>query len=62
MSVRVTTARNSEGTPCQVEDYPGGRAFGVRDEHLHVYDDVQRDARSIAVYAPGQWSSAVTED
>jgi hypothetical protein len=39
-------------------DHPGATRIWVGDGHLHVGRDASHDRETLAVYAPGQWSSA----
>ena len=60
--VKVTIGRQSNGISLGVDDHPAGQDFLVRDGHLTVLDSKDSTAKHVAVYAPGQWASAVIED
>ena len=60
--VKVTIGRQADGTSLGVDDHPAGQDFLVRDGHLTVLNSKDSTAKHVAVYAPGQWASAVIED
>lgn len=59
--VKITIARQLDGTPTTVEEYEEGGYWLVRDGHLHVLTSNHRDATHLASYAPGQWLTAAVE-
>lgn len=59
--VKVTVGRHANGSALEVEEHPSGQDFLVRDGHLTVLDSRDSTAKHVAVYAPGQWASAVIE-
>lgn len=62
MTVKVTINRDSAGEPGTVEEHPRGADVDVRDSgQLIVTDGHHSNAKVVAVYAPGTWSSAVLE-
>lgn len=62
MAVEVTMQKPGS-TSVQTVTHEAGKSYGVKDGILHVFSDAgyQRTTDQIAVYAPGQWLSAVVK-
>jgi hypothetical protein len=50
-------------TSVLTDSYEDGKSYGIKDGILHVFSDAnyQRTTDQIAVYAAGQWVSAVVK-
>lgn len=56
MAVRVTTSVDTRGTAMNIEEHDDGTFAYVKDGHLVIE---RADEKTIALYAPGKWATAV---
>jgi hypothetical protein len=57
MAVKVVVPRGVSGTPTREETHASAEHFYCRDGMLAVMESHFNDSRTIAIYAPGVWSS-----